>query len=61
MGESNYSAEKGKGGVILRHDAEPTKPLRLHTRPRCTVCPRSSDPFYVVTYYIKMGHYFLDI
>ena len=35
-----------------------------------TVCPRSSDPFYVVTYYIKckdtisifdkMGHYFLD-
>ena len=26
-----------------------------------TVCPRSSDPFYVVTYYNKMGHYFLDI
>ena len=24
-----------------------------------TVCPRSSDPFYIVTYY-KMGHYFLD-
>ena len=23
-----------------------------------TVCPRSSDPFYVVLY--KMGHYFLD-
>ena len=25
-----------------------------------TVCPRSSDPFYIVTYYIKWGHYFLD-
>ena len=24
-----------------------------------TVCPRSSDPFYIVTYYNKMGHYFL--
>ena len=23
-----------------------------------TVCPRSSDPFYVI---YKMGHYFLDI
>ena len=26
-----------------------------------TVCPGSSDPFYIVTYYIKWGHYFLDI
>ena len=25
-----------------------------------TLCPRSSDPFYIVTYYIKWGHYFLD-
>ena len=28
-----------------------------------TICPRSSDPYYVATYYIKyykMGHYFLD-
>ena len=25
-----------------------------------TVCPRSSDPFYKVSYYNKMGHYFLD-
>ena len=24
-----------------------------------TVCPRSSDPFYIVTY-SKTGHYFLD-
>ena len=23
-----------------------------------TVCPRSSDPFYIVTY--EMGHYFVD-
>ena len=27
----------------------------------CTICPRSSDPFYIVTYYIKWGYYFLDI
>ena len=25
-----------------------------------TVCPGSSDPLYIVTYYIKWGHYFLD-
>ena len=25
-----------------------------------TVCPRSSDPFYIVTYYMNLGHYFLD-
>ena len=24
------------------------------------MCPGSSDPFYIVSYYI-MGHYFLDI
>ena len=24
-----------------------------------TMCPRSSDPFYIVTYAYKMGHYFL--
>ena len=23
----------------------------------CTICPRSSDPFYIVTYYIKWGYY----
>ena len=28
---------------------------------RPTVCPRSSDPLYIVSYYIKWGHYFLDI
>ena len=26
----------------------------------CTICPRSSYPFYIVTYFEKMGHYFLD-
>ena len=26
----------------------------------CTICPGSSDPVYIVTYYIKWGHYFLD-
>jgi len=26
-----------------------------------TVCPGRSDPFYIVTYYYKMGQYFLDI
>ena len=26
-----------------------------------TVCPGRSDPFYIVTYYLKWGHYFLDI
>ena len=26
-----------------------------------TVCSRSSDPFYKVTYYKKMGNYFLDM
>ena len=26
-----------------------------------TVCPRSSVPFYTVTYYIEWGHFFLDI
>ena len=26
-----------------------------------TMCPRSSDPFYVVTNKYKMGYYFLDI
>ena len=25
-----------------------------------TVCPRSSDPFYIVRILYKMGHYFLD-
>ena len=27
----------------------------------CTVCPGSSDPFYIVRILYKMGHYFLDI
>ena len=31
----------------------------LCSRLPCTVCPSSTDPFYVVTYYI-IGHYFLD-
>ena len=26
-----------------------------------TICPRSSDPFYVVAYSIEWGHHFLDI
>ena len=26
-----------------------------------TVCPRGSDPLYIVTYYSKMRQYFLDI
>ena len=26
-----------------------------------TICPRSSGPFYIVTYYIEWGHYCLDI
>ena len=27
-----------------------------------TVCPRTSDPFYIVSFYIKwVMHYFLDI
>ena len=25
-----------------------------------TVCPRSSDPFYIVKLLYEMGHYFLD-
>ena len=25
-----------------------------------TVCPGSSDPFYIVSQLYKMGHYFLD-
>ena len=25
-----------------------------------TICPISSDPFYIVTLLYKMGHYFLD-
>ena len=25
-----------------------------------TVCPRRRDPFYTVTYYYKLGNYFLD-
>ena len=27
----------------------------------CTVCPRSSDPFCIVSYIYKMGQYFLNI
>ena len=27
---------------------------------KSTVCPGSTDPFYIVTYYIKWGDYFLD-
>ena len=27
---------------------------------KSTVCPRSSGPCYIVIYYNKMGHYFLD-
>ena len=26
-----------------------------------TMCPRSSDPFYIVFLMYKMGHYFLDV
>ena len=26
-----------------------------------TVCPGSSDPFYIASLLYKMGHYFLDI
>ena len=27
----------------------------------CTICPRSGDPFKIVTILYQMGHYFLDI
>ena len=27
---------------------------------KATVCPRSSEPFYILTYYPKWGNYFLD-
>ena len=27
---------------------------------KCTVCPRSSNPFYICKLLYKMGHYFLD-
>ena len=38
-----------------------TPPHNLGFVAEVTVCPRSSDPFYKVSYYIKWGHYFLDI
>ena len=28
---------------------------------RATVCPKSSGPLYIVNYYNRVGHYFLDI
>ena len=43
--------------VVLAHRNVPSSISALAT---CTVCPRSSDPFYIVSYYDKMGHYFLD-
>ena len=62
--------------VILKEKREDDIHAKMSTkRPENhTACPRSSDPFYVVTYYIKwvtsswthsklhheMGHYFLD-
>ena len=34
---------------------------RSHKYFICTVCPVSSDPFYIASLLYKMGHYFLDI
>ena len=36
--------------------AEKAENSEVHTE-----CPGRSVPFYIVRYYIKMGHYFLDI
>ena len=33
----------------------------LETGKSCTVCPGSSDPFYIASLLYKMGHYFLDM
>ena len=46
----------------------PSVSLKISFSPICyvlpsyidTVCPGSSDPLYIVTYYIKWGRYFLD-
>ena len=32
----------------------------LYVQQVVTVCPGSSDPFYIVSQLYKMGHYFLD-
>ena len=37
------------GPICLRDDEKKTTERKII----CTVCPRSSDPFYVVSYYIK--------
>ena len=48
--------------MVLRREVQNGPPVKVTAGlRRNTVCPRSSDPFYIVTYYIKLDHYFLDI
>ena len=41
---------------ITQHKAECCADADINT-----VCPGSSDPFYIASLLFKMGHYFLDI
>ena len=39
---------------LVRHShGKRNKTLKVNVEPLCTVCPRSSDPIYIVSYYIK--------
>ena len=59
--DSGVQQRRAEADAGVRVHAGPDLPLRLAPRLRahpaphvCTVCPRSSDPFYIVTYYIKL-------
>ena len=46
-----HQLSKGKGMPIVK---KLTKNKQKNKHTNCTVCPRSSDPFYIVSYYIKL-------
>ena len=50
---TNYKYHGIRRGVALTAQTYPNQGGIQGCRINCTVCPRSSDPFYIVSYYIK--------
>ena len=63
----NFSEFVGHGSARIKAEESEVQPqvftskqFRIETPvSEGTICPRICDPFYIITYHIKMGHYFL--
>ena len=58
--EREQEVKKGRkdqgSGITVVSDRGPSEHFTY-----CTVCPGSSDPFYIACLLYTMGHYFMDI